>query len=69
MYDNQQRPSLAFGMTSEADAVASTVLTQFAALPPKRKPQARTDGCREWVPLSGIVAKHADGSLKCLALA
>lgn len=56
-------------MKLEADAIASTVLKQFAALTPKRKPQARNNGSREWVPLSGIVAKHGDGSLKCLALA
>lgn len=56
-------------MTSEADAIASTVLKQFAALLPKRKPHARSNGVREWVPLSGIVARHGDGSLKCLTLA
>lgn len=56
-------------MTNEADAIASIVLKQFYALPSKRKPQARNDGRLEWVPLCGIVAKHGDGSLKCLALA
>lgn len=53
----------------EADAVATTVLEEFDRLSAKRKPQIRDNGTREWVPLSGIVAKHADGSLECLALA
>lgn len=53
----------------EADAVASTVLKEFGRLSAKRKPQVRDNGTREWVPISGIVAKHVDGSLKCLALA
>ncbi|KUI62117.1 hypothetical protein VP1G_09261 [Cytospora mali] len=56
-------------MTSEADTIAYVVLKEFDRLPPKRKPQIRGNGIREWVPLSGIVAKHGDGSFKCLALA
>lgn len=56
-------------MTSEADAIASVVLREFNRLPAKRKPQARENGTREWVPLSGIVARQCDGSLCCLALA
>ncbi|PSR85740.1 adenosine deaminase/editase [Coniella lustricola] len=56
-------------MTSEADIVASKVLDGFNRLPAKKKPQTRDNGTREWVPLAGIVAKHGDGSYKCLALA
>lgn len=56
-------------MTVEADAVASAVLGEFERLPGKRKPQPRGNGTREWVPLSGIVARLGDGSLKCVALA
>lgn len=56
-------------MPAEADEVASIVLDLFSTLPAKRKPCIRDNGTREWVPLAGIVARHADGSLKCLALA
>ncbi|CAN8100675.1 unnamed protein product [Discula destructiva] len=56
-------------MTDQADAVAFAVLKEFDRLPAKRKPQIRDNGTREWVPMSGIVAKHGDGSLTCLALA
>ncbi|ROW10185.1 hypothetical protein VMCG_01870 [Cytospora schulzeri] len=56
-------------MTSEADTIACVVLKEFDRLPSKRKPQVRDNGTREWVPLSGIVARHGDGSLKCLVLA
>ncbi|KAI3392779.1 hypothetical protein diail_5215 [Diaporthe ilicicola] len=56
-------------MTTEADDIASVVLETFSRLPLKRKPTVRDNGTREWVPLAGIVAKHGDGSLKCLALA
>ncbi|KAJ9155675.1 Adenosine-deaminase domain-containing protein [Pleurostoma richardsiae] len=55
--------------TPEADAIACLVLEQFDKLPPKRKPTVRDNGTREWVPLSGIVARGGDGSMKCLALA
>jgi tRNA-specific adenosine deaminase 1 len=43
------------------DEVALCVLQTFDKLPKKRKPLHRTDGSREWVPLSGIVL--AIGSL------
>lgn len=56
-------------MPAEADEVASIVLDLFSKLPAKRKPSIRDNGTREWVPLAGIVARHGDGSLKCLALA
>lgn len=56
-------------MTSEADAIAYAVLGEYDRLPAKRKPQIRGNGTREWVPIAGIVAKHGDGTLKCLALA
>ncbi len=44
-------------MDISGDAVADLVLRQFDTLPQKRKPLARTDGVREWVPLAGIVAE------------
>ncbi|KAL1654003.1 hypothetical protein SLS61_003405 [Didymella pomorum] len=48
-------------MDPDADAIAECVLEAFAQLPDKRKPRLRTDGSREWVPLSGIVlAKGED---------
>lgn len=56
-------------MTSEADAIARVVLEKFDRLPSRRKPRVRDNGAREWVPLSGIAAKHGDGSLKCVVLA
>ncbi|ROW16552.1 hypothetical protein VPNG_02878 [Cytospora leucostoma] len=56
-------------MTSEADKIACVVLEEFDRLPSKRKPRVRDNGSREWVPLSGIVARHSDGSLRCLTLA
>lgn len=56
-------------MTTEADEIASLVLELFERLPAKRKPASRDNGTREWVPLAGIVARHGDGSLQCLAFA
>lgn len=47
-------------MTPDADAIADCVLDTFAQLPDKRKPRPRTDGSREWVPLSGIVLAKGD---------
>jgi tRNA-specific adenosine deaminase 1 len=44
-------------MEVPGDAIAETVQTQYDLLPQKRKPQARGDTLREWVPLSGIVAQ------------
>ena len=55
-------------MTPRADAVAHAVISQFDALPAKRKPGIRDNGLHEWVPLSGIVAEK-DGGFTCLALA
>ncbi|KFA79269.1 hypothetical protein S40288_03465 [Stachybotrys chartarum IBT 40288] len=49
-------------------AVAHAVLSRFDALPQKRKPSIRDNGCHDWVPLSGIVAE-IDGRMICLALA
>jgi hypothetical protein len=40
--------------TPDADAIAHCVLSTFEALPERRKPRARGDGSREWVPLAGI---------------
>jgi hypothetical protein len=45
------------GTRVAGDEIATVVLEAFDALPKKRKPQARKDGVREWVPLSGIVAQ------------
>ena len=42
-------------MAPSADAIADCVLSTFDRLPEKRKPRLRSDGAREWVPLSGIV--------------
>lgn len=47
-------------MTPSADAVADCVLATFEQLPDKRKPRPRTDGSREWVPLSGIVLSQGN---------
>ena len=44
-------------MEFPGDAIAETVQTQFDRLPQKRKPQARDNTHREWVPLSGIVVQ------------
>ncbi|KAL6698396.1 adenosine deaminase/editase [Trichoderma pleuroticola] len=55
-------------MTSRANLIARTVISQFEKLPSKRKPCVRDNGLHEWVPLSGIVAEK-DGILTCLALA
>ncbi|KAL7947692.1 adenosine deaminase/editase [Trichoderma barbatum] len=55
-------------MTSRANLIARTVISQFDKLPSKRKPCVRDNGLHEWVPLSGIVAER-DGILTCLALA
>jgi tRNA-specific adenosine deaminase 1 len=41
----------------DGDAIAEVVLAKFDQLPKKRKPLARADGVREWVPLAGIVAE------------
>jgi tRNA-specific adenosine deaminase 1 len=42
----------------DPDAIAGCVLDTFDNLPPKRKPQQRSDNVREWVPLSGIVVER-----------
>jgi hypothetical protein len=44
-------------MEISGDAIAETVLKEFEKWPAKRKPLVRSDGAREWVPLSGIVAQ------------
>ncbi|OWO99116.1 tRNA-specific adenosine deaminase [Marssonina coronariae] len=55
-------------MNISGDEVAELVLREFDKWPTKRRPLARSDGMKEWVPLSGIVAQGM-GSLKCLAAA
>jgi hypothetical protein len=66
------------------DAIADLVLKTYDALPRKAWPQDRGEGKKEWVPLSGIVARSltlqsqeaetrltmqiGNGSLICLAL-
>lgn len=47
-------------MSPDADAIADCVLSTFEHLPDKRKPRLRSDGSREWVPLSGIVLVQGD---------
>jgi hypothetical protein len=44
-------------MEISGDEVAGAVLKEFGKWPQKRKPLVRSDGAREWVPLSGIVAQ------------
>jgi hypothetical protein len=51
-------------MTPSADAIADCVLATFEQLPDKRKPRPRTDGSREWVPLSGIVLSQGNTPTK-----
>lgn len=43
---------------AQFDAIAATVLDEFEKLPANRKPAIRSNGVREWVPLSGIVAER-----------
>ncbi|CAK7562906.1 MAG: hypothetical protein SEPTF4163_000762 [Sporothrix epigloea] len=54
---------------AQFDAIAATVLDEFEKLPANRKPAIRSNGVREWVPLSGIVAELKNGDLVCLAMA
>jgi tRNA-specific adenosine deaminase 1 len=44
-------------MEISGDAIAEAVLKEFEKWPAKRKPLVRSDGVREWVPLSGIVVQ------------
>jgi len=44
-------------METSGDEIADVVLKQFDSWEKKRKPVVRTNGVREWVPLSGIVAQ------------
>jgi hypothetical protein len=44
-------------MEVSGDEIADVVLKQFESWEKKRGPQLRTNGVREWVPLSGIVAQ------------
>lgn len=46
-------------MEVSGDAVAEVVLKAFEKWPTKRKPLTRSDGVKEWVPLSGIVAQSS----------
>lgn len=57
---NNERQGLAPTMKPDADAIADCVLSTFERLPDKRKPRLRSDGSREWVPLSGIVLVKGD---------
>lgn len=41
----------------DGDEIADAVLKNFGSWEKKRKPLVRTNGVREWVPLSGIVAQ------------
>ncbi|KAE9380065.1 hypothetical protein N431DRAFT_432377 [Stipitochalara longipes BDJ] len=56
-------------MEISGDAIAEAVLKEFDKWPTKRKPLGRSDGAKEWVPLSGIVARDQQGRLTCLAAA
>lgn len=44
-------------MEVSGDDIADAVLKEFERWPKKRKPLVRSDGVKEWVPLSGIVAQ------------
>jgi tRNA-specific adenosine deaminase 1 len=44
-------------MEISGDEIADVVLNEFDKWPAKRKPLVRSDGVKEWVPLSGIVAQ------------
>jgi len=44
-------------MEVSPDEIADVVLRTFNALEQKRKPVVRGPGVKEWVPLSGIVAR------------
>jgi hypothetical protein len=44
-------------MEISGDEIADAVLREFERWPKKRKPLARSDGVKEWVSLSGIVAQ------------
>ncbi|TVY25543.1 tRNA-specific adenosine deaminase [Lachnellula hyalina] len=55
-------------MEISGDDIADAVLKQFDSWEKKRKPLARPNGVREWVPLSGIVAQGTNG-FTCLAAA
>ena len=44
-------------MEISGDAIAEAVLKEFDKWHAKRKPLVRSDGSKEWVPLSGIVAR------------
>ncbi|TVY51114.1 tRNA-specific adenosine deaminase 1 [Lachnellula cervina] len=55
-------------MEISGDDIADVVLKQFDSWEKKRKPIIRTNGVREWVPLSGIVAEGTNG-FTCLAAA
>jgi hypothetical protein len=54
-------------MAQLGDAVASTVLSAFEALPDRCKPRHRADGTREWVVLSGIVVSQGRVESPCAA--
>ncbi|PMD33229.1 hypothetical protein L207DRAFT_518058 [Hyaloscypha variabilis F] len=56
-------------MEISGDDIAEAVLRHFDKWPAKRKPLVRSDGAKEWVPLSGIVARDQQGRLTCLAAA
>lgn len=44
-------------MEVSGDEIADVVLKKFDGWEKKSKPAVRTNGVREWVPLSGIVAQ------------
>ncbi|KAG9236093.1 adenosine deaminase/editase [Amylocarpus encephaloides] len=57
-------------MAVSGDEIADVVLKQFETWEKKRRPLDRTNGTREWVPLSGIVfEERTKNSLKCVASA
>jgi hypothetical protein len=43
------------GQTQLPSRIATLVHAHFDALPARCKPRTRGDGCKEWIPMSGIV--------------
>jgi hypothetical protein len=55
--DNHDEGKQHHVMEVSGDEIADVVLKNFESWEKKRKPQVRTNGVREWVPLSSIVAQ------------
>ncbi|KAI9045729.1 tRNA-specific adenosine deaminase [Aspergillus affinis] len=58
-----EKPDLVSSLPSR---VASLVHARFDGLPSRSKPTVRSDGTKEWIPMSGIVIVKGDYPLHCL---